>query len=253
MIKISAVIITLNEEQHIGQCLESLQGIADEIVVLDSYSTDQTQAICLRYGARFAQQAFSTYKQQKNDAIALAQYDYILSLDADECLSHELRQSILAIKQNCLFDCYSFNRLNNFCGYWVRYGGWYPDRKMRLFHRDKASWAGGNPHEHLQLQAGASHSILKGDLWHYTVQSIAQFTAQNNHYSTLQAQDMLKNGKKSVTWLHLLLKPMWRFISTYFLKLGCLDGKFGFIIACNAAHAVHLRYAKLLELSKPKM
>ena len=93
MIKISAVIITLNEEQYIGQCLESLQGIADEIVVLDSYSTDQTQAICLRYGARFAQQAFSTYKQQKNDAIALAQYDYILSLDADECLSHELRQS----------------------------------------------------------------------------------------------------------------------------------------------------------------
>lgn len=250
MIQISAVIITFNEQEHIGQCLASLQDIADEIIVLDSYSTDQTKIICQQYGAKFAQQPFISYVQQKNAAIALAQYPYILSIDADEVLSDDLRHSILAIKHNWQFDTYTFNRRNNFCGYWVRYGGWYPDRKTRLFDRNKATWAGGNPHEYIQLKTTASKGTLKGDLLHYTVQNIAQFTAQNNHYSTLQAQDMFKNGKSKVTWFHLTLKPLWRFINTYLLKGGFLDGKIGFIIAIHAAHTVFNRYAKLWELTK---
>lgn len=253
MIHLSAVIITYNEERHIGHCIASLQGIADEIVVLDSYSTDQTEAICHSYAqVRFVQQPFVGYGQQKNAAIDQAQHRYILSLDADEVLSDELRQQILAVKNDWRFDAYGFNRRNYCCGYWVRHGGWYPDRKLRLFDRRKAVWAGSNPHEHLALTRGATSSWLSGDLWHNTLESMAHFAAQNNRYSTLQAEDRWQRGQRSVGWYHLAAKPCWRFISTYFLQLGFLDGKMGFIIACQAAHTVFLRYAKLYERSRLK-
>ena len=133
MIKLSAVIITFNEEEHLEKCLSSLQNIADEIVVVDSYSTDGTKKICKDFGVRFIEQKFLGYKEQKNFALTQAKYDYILSLDGDEALSDTLKKSILEVKNNWNKDGYYCNRLNNYCGQWIRHSDWYPDRKLRLF------------------------------------------------------------------------------------------------------------------------
>jgi glycosyltransferase involved in cell wall biosynthesis len=245
MPSISAVIITYNAERRLAQCLASLQGIADETVVLDAYSTDQTQAICRQFAhVRLSTQVFTTYAQQKNDAIALAQHRYILSLDADEVLSNELREQIIQAKQQWGYDAYAFSR-RNYCGdYWVRYGGWYPDRKIRLFDRRKARWAGGNPHEYLLLDADARLGRLSGDLLHYTADTLADWIARNERYSTLQAE-YLAHSRPRVGWYALFIKPCWRFIRAYLLQGGFLDGKIGFIAAVTAAYGVFARYAKL--------
>ncbi|MEA1898678.1 MAG: glycosyltransferase family 2 protein, partial [Bacteroidota bacterium] len=142
MIKISAVIISYNEEKYIGRCLESLQQVADEIVVVDSYSQDKTQEICEAHDVTFIEHEFEGYRQQKNWAMAQAENDNILSLDADECLSEELKNSILSVKDNLKADAYSFNRLNNYYGKWIKHSGVYPDRKIRLFDRRKGEWGG---------------------------------------------------------------------------------------------------------------
>ena len=133
MIKLSCAIITLNEERNVARCIESLAGIADEIVVIDSGSTDATEAICRSYGVKFIQHDFEGYVEQKNFAVSQCAFEYILSLDADELLSEELKESISEIKNNWDKDGYSFNRLTNYCGKWIRHCGWYPDRKLRLF------------------------------------------------------------------------------------------------------------------------
>ncbi|MDC0092564.1 glycosyltransferase family 2 protein [bacterium] len=133
MIKISGVIITYNEEEHLEKCLASLVGIVDEIVVVDSYSTDKTQAICEKFKVRFIPQEFLGYKEQKNFAVEQANFDYILSLDGDEALSDRLKKSILEVKKNWKFDGYYSNRKNNYCGQWIHFSDWYPDKKLRLF------------------------------------------------------------------------------------------------------------------------
>src|SRR5262245_55167933 len=142
MIKISAVIITYNEERNIARCIDSVKPVADEIVVLDCFSTDKTQKISEERGAKFYQQEFLGFARQKNRAVALASYDHVLSLDADEYLSSELTQSILAVKTDWTHDGYLMNRLSSFEGTWIKTCGWYPDAKLRLWDRRKGSWHG---------------------------------------------------------------------------------------------------------------
>lgn len=246
-VNISAVIITFNEADNIGACIDSLSGVADEIIVVDSYSTDATSEICHQKGVHFVQHKFEGHIEQKNYALTLAKYPYILSLDADEVLSELLRKSILEVKQHPDYDGYYLNRLNNYCGRWIRYGNWYPDRKLRLWNKTKGQWGGVNPHDRLIMDLGATTSGLNGDLMHYTIKSVAQHLGQINKFSSIRAEQLFKQGKKPTLYF-LWCKPMVSFIWSYFVKLGFLDGYFGFIISFNSAYAVFLRYAKLKEL-----
>ena len=178
MTPISAIIITFNEEKNISRCIESLQGVADEIVVVDSLSTDSTQQICAQHGVRFISHAFEGYVKQKNWARLQASHQWVLSLDADEALSIELRNSIIEIKQNPTADGYTMNRLNNYCGTWIHHCGWYPDRKLRLWNNAKGEWMGENPHDRFEMPNTSIINHLKGDLLHYTYHTILQHLNQ---------------------------------------------------------------------------
>ena len=250
MTPFSVVIITFNEEKNIGRCLESVKGIADEIIVVDSLSTDGTKAICIEHGVTFIEQPFLGYTEQKNFALNRASHDYVLSLDADECLTEELRKSILAEKQKGFtFDCYRMNRLSSFCGQWIKHGTWYPDRKIRLINRKKGQWGGVNPHDKIEMQAGTSMKQLRGDMLHYTYDSIDQIMAQTNKFTTIQSQAMYERGKRA-NLIKIVINPFIAFISGYIIKRGFLDGYNGFIIARYASHATLAKYAKLLHLQR---
>jgi glycosyltransferase involved in cell wall biosynthesis len=250
MIKLSVVIITFNEEKNIGRCLESVKEIADEIVVVDSISTDKTRAICEAFGVRFIEQKFLGYQDQKNFAHNLASFDYVLSLDADEALNPELLDEVKKVKNNFAMDGYSFNRLTNYNGEWIRFCGWYPDAKVRLVKKAKAKWSGGNIHEHLAVEGNVGH--LRGDLLHYSYDSISMHVLQTNKYSTTEAQILFAKGKKA-TIAKIVTRPIWQFFKDYFLKKGFLDGRYGFVICSINSLYVLLKYAKMkeLELKKP--
>ncbi|HON17771.1 MAG TPA: glycosyltransferase family 2 protein [Salinivirgaceae bacterium] len=251
MVKISVVIITFNEEKNIGRCLESVQGLADEIVVLDSFSTDRTQEICESFGVRFFQHSFDGHIQQKNRVIGLASYPHILSLDADEVLSENLYQSILKVKENWDADGYYFNRLTNYCGQWIRHCGWYPDRKLRLWDSRKGRWGGVNPHDRFIMEPRCSVKFLKGDLLHFSYFSISQHQQQANAFSSIGAKADFEKGKRA-DLLKIWLFPKWKFFRDFILKKGFLDGYYGYIICKISAHATFLKYVKIRELQKNK-
>jgi len=247
--EISAVIITFNEQDNIEQCLKSIIDIADEIIVLDSFSTDKTEEICKKYNVNFKQHAFDGHIQQKNRVIEAAQYNYVLSLDADEVLSEELKKSILEVKQNLSFDSYYFNRLNYFCGKAIKHSGWYPDKKIRIWNKNKALWGGVNPHDTVVLQKNTSKLFLKGNLLHYTFNTIEQHLNQINKFSTIKATTAFANNKKT-NILKIIFKPPVAFFIQYIIKGGFLDGFFGFIICKNSAYAEFLKQIKLKQLYK---
>ena len=251
MTNISIVIITFNEEKNIRRCLESVKEIADEIVVVDSLSADQTKSICQEFGARFIEQKFSGYIEQKNFALDQAKNDYVLSLDADEAVSPELAESIKQVKQESVMDGYRMNRLTNFCGKWIRHGTWYPDTKLRLFNRKKARWGGINPHDKIIMQEGSSVAQIKGDILHYSYHSIEELVAQMNHFTSIQAKAMYEQGRKAGS-MNLLLNPLAAFITGYFFKGGFLDGKEGFLIARAVSYSTLIKYMKLLFLQREK-
>ena len=247
---LSVVIITLNEEKNIGRCLASVQSVADEIVVVDSLSTDGTKAICVRHGVRFLEQPFLGYIEQKNFALSAASHAYVLSLDADEALSPELAQSILSAKQAGFpVAGYTMNRLSWFCDQWIRHGSWYPDRKLRLVRRELARWGGTNPHDKLLLDGPANEQHLPGDLLHYTYYSIDELVQQGNRFSTIAAKAMHAQGKKS-GWFNLCWNPAMAFFKTYILRAGFLDGFNGLVIARQSANQTFLKYAKLRQLNR---
>lgn len=247
--KISAVIITYNEEQNIARCLQSVAGIADEIVVVDSLSTDGTVDIAKRYQARVISQPFRGYIAQKNDATSLAQHDWILSLDADEVLSSELAASILKIKQTTpVADYYQCSRMANYCGAWIRHGGWYPDRKIRLFNRSKGEWQGhNNLHERWQpYEANNTAHKLKGDLLHYTFNNISEHLRQIDRFTDIMAQTLAAQGKNA-SMVKIIVSPVWRFINDYVLHLGFLDGYPGYLVCKYSAFATQVKYSKLKQ------
>ena len=247
MPQISAVIITYNEERDIERCLRSLQGVVDEIVVVDSFSTDNTEEICKKFDVKFFRHPFNGYRDQKNYALSLSSFDHILSLDADEALSDKLRQSILDVKNNWHSDGYSFNRSNNYCGKWIHHTSWYPDRKIRLFDSKKGKWGGLNLHETIEMTHGSKVSILDGDLLHWAYYSYEEHIEKINNYSTLGAQEYFLSGKKAGP-LSAALHSNWAFIKSYIVKRGFLDGYDGFVISTLTAYKIFLKYIKLRKL-----
>jgi glycosyltransferase involved in cell wall biosynthesis len=249
MIALTATIITFNEEKNIERCLQSLQGVADEIVVVDSHSTDQTKAICERYGVRFIANDFKGHIEQKNVAIDCASNNWILSLDADEALTSELREAILELKKNPSFNGYSFNRLTYYCGHWVKYCGWYPDTKLRLVHKAHARWTGVNPHDRLAMHTNEAIGHLKGDLLHYSYYTREDHLRQIDYFSSIAAKELFQRGKKS-SWLLILLKVTAQFFKSFFLKTGFLDGYTGWTISRLSAFATYKKYHNLLKLNR---
>lgn len=247
MTPVSVVIITFNEENNIERCLDSVQGIADEIIVLDSLSTDRTREICQQFKVTFIEHPFLGHVEQKNRALEYATYPHVLSLDADEALSGELKESIRAVKENWHHDGYSFNRLTNYCGTWVRHCGWYPDRKLRLFDKRKGAWVGDNPHDRYQLDGNTAPRHISGDLLHYSYYSIDQHIDQIKKFTTIMAQVQFRKGKCPGLW-RLVLNPLWCFIRQYVVRLGFLDGYHGLIICSLSACANFIKYAKTREL-----
>lgn len=247
MIKLSGVIITFNEERNIERCLQSLVNVVDEIVVVDSFSTDNTKTICSKYNVRFIEQTFLGYIEQKNFALTHASHDYIVSLDGDEALSEELQKSITELKSNWQFDGYYCNRFNNFCGQWIKHSDWYPNKKLRVFDRRVAEWRGINPHDEIILKDNRKAGRLKGDILHWTYQSYTEFNNKTEYFSTIAAQAYYDKGKKAPFYKR-LWNPFWAFFKAYFLRLGFLDGKNGYIISKETGKITYLKYKKLRKL-----
>ena len=245
--ELSAVIITRNEERNIGRCLASLKGIADDVIVLDSFSTDRTEAIVKEHGARFLQHAFDGHIEQKNRAITHAKYPWVLSLDADEELDERLAGAIKQAMNAPTADGYTVNRLTNYCGGWIRHGGWYPDTKLRLWDSRKGRWTGDNPHDRYELGPGGRVVHLKGDILHYSYNSIDDHYKQVEYFTTIAAKAYFDRGT-GAPLVKRLFSPVAKFIGDYLFRLGFLDGTRGFTIARISAYATWLKYQKLHAL-----
>lgn len=249
MPKISVVIITKNEEKNIGRCIDSVKDIADEILVVDSFSTDKTEEISKSKGAKFVQHAFEGHIEQKNYAKTLTEYPHILSLDADEALDDTLKKSIAEVKANWKYDGYEMNRLTNYCGTWIKHCGWYPDRKLRLFDKTKGRWGGINPHDKYELPAGSTIGRLKGDILHYSYYTIDDHYKQIEYFTTINAKASFERGKHAPLW-KLYIAPIVKFSKDYIVKLGFLDGQAGWQISRLSAWATYVKYKKLRALYK---
>lgn len=247
-VKISAVIITYNEERNIERCLSSLHGIADEILVVDSFSTDRTEEICEEFGIKFIQHPFNGHVEQKNYAMEQALYHHVLSLDADEALSTEMRNHIMQIKRNWTYDGYIFRRKTNFCGKWIRKGSWYPDKKLRLWDRRLGGWGGLNPHDKVMLKEGSVRT-LSSEILHFSYYSVDEYLEQIRKFSTISAKSMAERGQHP-SFRKLIFNPLWRFYKGYFVKGGFLLGKEGLIIEFGAAWETFLKYYKLFEMER---
>jgi glycosyltransferase involved in cell wall biosynthesis len=247
--RLSIVIITYNEEKNIGRCIESVKNVADEIIVVDSNSTDNTVAIARSLGAVVHLQAFLGYVEQKNFALNLAANDFVLSLDADEALDPVLEKSVLKAKENFSYSGYSMNRCTNYCGKFIRHGSWYPDKKLRLINKQLAHWGGVNPHDKLMLKEDRPVEHLHGDILHYSYNSIEEHVLQNNKFSTISAETLFKRGKRTSIF-KIAVHPLWAFVLGYVFRLGFLDGFYGFVVAVHVAHLSFLKHAKLYHKQK---
>ncbi|MBL6448957.1 glycosyltransferase family 2 protein [Fulvivirga sp. 29W222] len=246
-VKISGVIITYNEERNIEACISSMIDIVDEVVVVDSYSKDQTEEICKRLGVKFVQHAFEGHIEQKNYAMNQASYDHILSLDADERVSEKMKASIQAVKDNWQADGYIFNRFNNYCGAWLR-RSWYPDKKLRLWDRRKGQWGGTNPHDKV-IVSGKTEK-LKGDILHYAYENLEEHYEQIKKFAIIAAHAKFEKGKKANFIFHVILSPLYKFFRKYVLRLGFLDGYYGFIFSGLTAYLNFMKYLRLWELNR---
>ncbi len=244
---LSVVIIAFNEEANIGRCLQAASAVADELLVVDSGSTDQTVVIAESLGAKVLFHPFEGHIQQKNWAKNQALYQFVLSLDADEVLSPELTESILAQKKAGFPAPCMMNRLTWYCGRWLYHGGFNPDWKLRLWNRTSGEWAGINPHDSFQLIKKESVVKLRGRLLHYSIPDLNWHLAQVNRFTEIAAIELYQKGIKP-TWVKLYLAPAFTFVQHFFLKAGFLDGFHGFTAAKISSHYAYLKYAKLKML-----
>ena len=243
--KISAVIVTLNEERNIARAIESLR-CADEILVVDSGSKDRTREIASRLGARVIEEPWRGYAAQKNFAAHAATYDWILSIDADEAVNEALEGEVLALKlTEPAFKAWSMPRLAQYCGRWIRHSGWYPDKKIRLYHRAFGEWVGSYVHESVKSEHRSGE--LKGHLLHFTCGSLSEHVQTVDKYTTLAARELAMKGN-AIPLRYLTLDPAWTIFRTYVLRRGFLDGPQGIAIAWMAGVYTFLKYAKAREL-----
>lgn len=242
--KITTCVTAFNEEKRIGRCLESVSW-TDEIVVVDSFSTDRTVEICNKFTNRVYRHKWLGYIGQKNLIKDMATHEWILFVDADEEVSPELKQEIISEldkQDHNEYAGYAFPRMVNFLGKWIKHGDWYPDIKLRLFKKDRGKCAGVEPHD--QVIVDGKVKRLNGDLFHYTYENIDDHIAAVNKYSTLTAEGWFKQGKRC-RMSDLVFRPPLRFLRCYLLRMGFLDGLQGLIVATTVAYGVFVKYAKL--------
>ncbi len=244
---ISAVIITRNEEENIGTCLQAVQEIAEEIIIVDSLSTDKTIEIAKDFGAKIFSLEWKGFGPQKNFGLQQSTNNYILALDADEVLTDEAIAEIRSLKQSGLKGVYEFPLLNFYFGKFLKHGLEYPNYKKRLFDKTKVWWNENLVHESLLIPAGYPVLRLKGHIQHYSYRSIEHYVAKANYYTTIGALELKSKGKKNYLF-KMLFSPGFVFIKSYFIKRGFLDGLHGFVTALFNARTNFLKYAKLWEL-----
>lgn len=244
---ISAVIITHNEEENIGRCLEALQKVSEEIIIIDSLSTDKTIEIAKGFGAKIFSLQWKGFGPQKNAGLKEATHNYILALDADEVLTDEAIEEINILKIKGLKGVYEFPLLNFYFGKFLKHGLEYPNYKKRLFDKSNVTWNENLVHESLILPAGYPILRLSGHIKHYSYSSIAHYLTKANNYTTVGAIELKSKGKKNYLF-KMLFSPSFVFIKSYFIKAGFLDGTHGFVTAIFNAHTNFLKYAKLWEL-----
>jgi glycosyltransferase involved in cell wall biosynthesis len=248
MPKISATIITYNEESYIGGCIDSLRAIADEIVVVDSFSQDSTKDICLKKNVRFVEHAFAGHIEQKNFAASLTSFDHIISLDADERLSTQLIESILLIKDSWPAEAYRMNRLSMYGEKWIQRGNWYPDQKIRLWNKQVASWGGNNPHDKIVLKPDLKPMHLKGDILHEAYKDSFEALQKIQSYSDIFAKE--NAGKLSSSVFKIITHSSFTFFKSYIIKQGIFDGFEGLMVAMAEANHTFYKYAKLYEAER---
>jgi glycosyltransferase involved in cell wall biosynthesis len=252
MKRLSVVIITFNEEENIGKCIDSVKQVADEIVVVDSFSTDKTRQIAEEKGARVIQHLFEGHIQQKNWAKDQATNIWVLSLDADEALSYELLAQLIVRKsepEDGLVSGYEMNRLNFYCGKPVKTCDMYPDRKLRLWKRDAGAWQGINPHDKFVLNDNAETDFMRGDILHNTWPSKQAFLNSVEKFATISAQH-LKNRSLFYLLYKMIFSPPFKFIRIYFFQLGFTEGGIGWTICYNQSREVFLKYFRAIKLKE---
>jgi len=249
MLPLSVSIISLNEEVNLRRCLESLRGIAAEIIVVDSGSNDGTQAVAEEFGANFVFQKWLGHRDQKNVALQLCTRPWVLALDCDEALSADLHASILRFLETPdaqRADAAWMNRRTWFMGQWIAHGDWYPDRKLRVFRRQLGKWGGSPEHDRVEMEGEIRSVRLDGDLLHYSFRDTNHFLAKQAGYADVFLQRELDSGK-AFSWLSALSRPFWRFFRAYVLRAGFRDGFPGFWIAIATAFFTFQRYSRTFE------
>lgn len=249
-IKLSVAIIAYNEEHNIERALKSVAW-ADEIVVVDSESSDKTVEISCRYTNKVIIHPWQGHIAQKNFALAQTTNEWVLSIDADEEVSSELANSIKKIfAEGPKFNGYTVKRRVFYLGKWIRHSGWYPDYRIRLVKKEKAHWGGESVHDTLEV-TGSVGKIEDGDLYHYSYRDLSDHIAKIVSYTTTMAKNKFEVGKRA-HWYDMLFRPAFSFFKKYFYQLGFLDGSHGFIICALTSYYVFLKYLKLWELQRSK-
>jgi len=245
---ISAFVITKNNGDIIGGCLESLAW-ADEVVVVDDFSTDATEEICRERGVRFFQHRFTGFRDQKSHAVFLTAHDWVLEIDSDERVSEAMRRSILDLREDefSRYAGFDFPRLTRFWGKWIRHASYYPDRKVRLYDKRRGSWSDGNVHERF-IPAGETKP-MEGDILHVQDLDLHSYILRTARYAELSAEEDRRRGRVA-RWHHFTVRPVYTFLYRYIVRLGFLDGVQGFVISAMGAAGTFLKYMRLYEMQK---
>ena len=249
-VRITGVVLTFNEEKNIARCLKSLHKVCDDIIVIDSYSTDKTELICNKLGSKFIQHEYVNHIEQKNYAISLVKSGYIFLLDADECMSDELEKRILDIKTSPEADAYLINRHNRYCGKWINHCGYYPDRKIRLWKKGMIEIKGTNPHEQVSPTPGATVKKITDNILHFPYDTVDEHITHIMKYATIAAKAKYQQGAKANFLIKVILNPMWKFFHKYIIQLGILDGYYGLVFCAIESSMNFFKYLKLHEYNK---
>lgn len=241
--KTSVIILTLNEEKNIERAILSAQQISDDIIVCDSFSSDNTKDICLKYKVNFIQHKWLGYGSQRNFAVEQAKYHWIFCLDADEEITKALANEIKTLHFDNKNEVFYIKRLNNFCGKWIKYGLWGRDKVLRIYNKETTQWDKKPVHETLELNALHQVTYLENKLLHYSYANELELKQKTEKYAKLATQNLLRDGKQA-NFFDVLCRPFFKFVVNYIFRFGFLDGKVGFTIAKYQFKETQLKYKK---------